>query len=210
MIFLLFFFGFPVLFSRASPLLSLLISQRDRNLYQRHFSETPFFQGFFLRWCESPFHLVSPLLPQRGLIVSYISQFLRMTITSQLMTDRWIPICQEVFDFNIYISPCSTLPWILYQTYKYRSEHHLLVCLGFFLSTNNWWRTYSKRIIYCNIQEWYLNSFLVVSVSVLASWLANIISALLKAFFFLQILLMLHLLPKPPQKSLNILLYTLY
>lgn len=42
---------------------------------------------------------------------------------------------------------------------------------------------YPKRIIYCNIQEWYHNFFVAVSVSVLTSWLANIISALLKRIF---------------------------
>lgn len=102
-----FLFGFPGLFTPASPLLSLLISWRDRNTYQKHFSETPLFRGFFFweRWCEYSHCFL--VISKRGLIVYSISQWLRMTVTSQIMRGRWISICQEVSDFNIHIWHCS-------------------------------------------------------------------------------------------------------
>lgn len=145
------------------------------------------------------------VISKNGLIVYYISPLLTMVFIAQIVKSKWSLVCQEILDFNIYISPYSYITLNYVSNLLNMSEcPHCFIC---FLSTDDWRRTitYPKRIIYCNAQEWYLNFFLSISVSVLTSWLVNAILSFLKHIFSLKILLTLHLLPNHLQNSLNIL-----
>lgn len=61
---------------------------------------------------------------KKGLIFFIHFSLLTMIIISQVMKDKWSLICQEILDFNIYISPYS------YITLNYVSNFKANTCLN--------------------------------------------------------------------------------